>query len=123
MRYRNLESWLGKSRKDVTPARNAGVYKMSMPVLLESLIGFIIPDLGGTELSFQFQNLEYCKWFPLTSEKPEIANDVKEIADMAVMKREGGGGKINLSKMDTTISLSLGSFCVHCKCCSTDGVF
>jgi hypothetical protein len=70
-----------------------------MPVLLESLICFL-PDFRG----FTFQNLEYCKFSPLTSENPRLADDIKQITDMAVMKEEGGGGKINLSRKETTIA-------------------
>jgi hypothetical protein len=78
-----------------------------MPVLLESLICFL-PDFRG----FTFQNLEYCKFSPLTSENPRLADDIKLITDMAVMKEEGGGGKINLSKKEITIANTICSLSV-----------
>ena len=71
---------------------------MSMPVLLETLICFL-PLFGG----FTFQNLEYCKCFPFTSENPVTAKDVKLITDIPVMNREGGGGNINLSKKEAAM--------------------
>lgn len=37
--------------------------------------------------------------FPLSSENPALANDVKLITDIAAMKIEGGGGKINVNNI------------------------
>ena len=83
-----------------------------MPVLLESLI-FFLPDC----CECTFQNLEYCKFSPLTSENPRLADDIKLITVMAVMKMEGGGGKINLGKKENTMANTLCSLSLYTLFC------
>ena len=45
--------------------------------------------------------------FPLVSENPALANDVKLTTDMALMKSDGGGGKIKLRNTDITMATLL----------------
>ena len=73
-----------------------------MPVWPESFIVCFVGDDDFEGLTSQ--NLEYCKWFPLISDNPENANDVALITDIVLMKREGGGGKMNPINMDNAIA-------------------
>lgn len=95
----NLKSSNGRKIKEAAPARNAGVYKISIPVLLDTC-AFFLSEFWDEPI---FQNLEYCIFFPLISENPAFPRDAKLITDIADTNKDGGGGYIKLSNEANSI--------------------
>lgn len=93
MRRRNLRSSEGASKKEAEAARNAGVYRHSIPVLLEMLPNRCFCDDDNALLLL---NLEYFRLFPLTSDQTVTARPAKPTTLIVLSNVDGGGGYIQL---------------------------
>lgn len=91
---RNLRSSEGKTKKEAAAARKAGVYSKSIPIRLEK-----VPNLcfcGCGDDVDDDANLEYLRWFPLTSDQPICARAAKPTTLIVLSNIDGGGGYTKL---------------------------
>lgn len=98
LRRRNLRSSEGKTKKDAAAARKAGVYSKSIPIRLEKLPNRCFCGCGDAD-DDDDANLEYLRWFPLTSDQPICARAAKPTTLIVLSNIDGGGGYTKLVAM------------------------
>lgn len=93
LRRRSLRSTEGERKKEAEAARNAGVYRKSIPVLLEMLLpNRCFCDDDDDDPLLLLLNFEYFRLFPLISDQTINGRAAKLTTVIVVSNIDGGGG-------------------------------